>query len=606
MDLQSSFPFQLQFLFSHERYNFSVKKFYKEMKEVDFETPVFELLENIHVKILFHSSNKNSRLYMYGLDSVTEDRVDIDEDGEIYLRPSSEAVTLYETNDYPLIPAPYLLKVVVEEEVFYAPFFIRSKQVSFEQLELMKKELEETMKGLAYDFIRRVYAASSEEQQVVLPPLLLKKFMTLNKQYPYVMAALTDLYQKINFRIQKVYHWVREEQSRTLDHISIRSVSEQSKNPGFIKTPHRQVNFNLPENQWVKGIIRNVLQVLDEIVNMMGVHRMRVQNEMDELSRFLYQESTKKMYQEKKKELATIDEYNDQVNQMRSGFQMIINAPWYQEVDIKSYSHIPHVLTSDSRYRALYQLHRDLNDEEIEISMDPVYTFQWKRTEKLYEMWGFISILKVLRDFFHFQPQTGWIYSKNRFEENYIIPNLQPGERIELTKDEWRLNLVYDGQLPLVASQTNEKEHPLWMGKNNRPDTRLDFYKRDTYAGSLLIDFKYRPIKNFWLDSLRDSIKRIKEMDQLIAYSRDSRSDYLFGSGQTGRLIRQHTDPRPVLSAWAIYAEIKKNQRTSHNIAEERIQIIPLNPGDDLSLIVSNLEEVFQKVSGRFDFVFRN
>ncbi|NGQ97508.1 DUF2357 domain-containing protein [Brevibacillus sp. SYP-B805] len=603
MDLQSNLPFQLWFLFNQEKYNFSVQTFYTEIKGEEFDRPVFELLENIPVKILFNSPYKNSRLYMYGLDAVIEDRVDIDEDGEIYLRPSSEEVTLYDINYYPFIPAPYLLRVVVEEKTYYAPFLIKSKQVSFEQLELMKKELEEVMKGLAYDLIRRVYAASPEEQQVVLPPPLLKKFMALNKHYPYVMAALTDLYEKINFRIQKGYRWIREEQATTLDQISIRSVFGQTKNPGFIKAPHREVNYNLPENQWIKGIIRNVLTVLDDFINMMAAHRVQVQKEMEELSHFKHQESNRRMYLEKENELATITEYNDRVNQMRRGFQMIANAPWYQEVDIKSLSHIPHVLTTDSRYRALYQLHRDLNDEQIEIAMHPVYTFQWKRTEKLYEMWGFIKILKVLKDSFHFQPRTGWIYSRNSFGENYIIPNLPAGERIELTNDEWRLNLVYDGQLPLSASQTSEREIPLSMGKNNRPDTRIDFYRNDTYAGSLLIDFKYRPIRNFWVHSTRDSLGRKKEMDQLIAYVRDSRSDFLYG--EKGKVIRQF-DPRPVIEAWAIYAEVKENQRTSHYIEEDRIKIIPFNPGDDLSIITDNFEEVFQKVRDKFDLVFND
>lgn len=602
MDSRSKVPFRLQLLFDQERYNQTIDTFHEELKEEHFEQPIFRLMENIPVRILFDSPYKDSRLYMYGLDAVPSHRVEFDENGEIYMRPSSEVVSLYSISDYPLIPGTYLLRVEVEEKTYYAPFAIDSKQVTGEQLQQMRQELEEMMKGLTFDFVHRVYAASPQEKRhSVLPPPLLKKFMILDRHYPYLMSALADLYDRSNFRIQKSYRWTREEQATTLDHVSLRSIYGQAKLPGFVKTPEREVNYNLPENQWIKRIIHRISLFFDEFVEMMAQHRLQVQDEIEELRRYQHQERTSKMLLEKEKELATIEQYIERVDQMERGLNMIASSAWYHEVEMKPLTHIPHVLAADSRYRALYQLYRELHDDRLHISMHPMYTFQWKRTEKLYEMWGFTRILRLLVDHFGFLPRSGWIYSHSQdlSSEDYVIPILPAGERIELVNGDWRLNLVYDGQLPLSTNGTSERDLPLSMGKNNRPDTRIDFYMEEIYAGSLLIDFKYRPVKNFWVQSIVGSQQRYREMDQLIAYVRDSRSNFLYG--EKGEMFRQMFDPRPVHEAWAIYAEAREHQRTSHFIEGERLRIIPFNPGDEPQEIANHMENVFNSVKQKME-----
>jgi len=599
----SEATFRLQLLFDQERYNQTVTTFHDRISEEDYARPVFRLLENVPVRLLFDAPDKTSRLYMYGLDEVPGDRVEVDEDGELYLKPSAEPVALHSFGDYPLIPGTYLLRVVSGERTFLAPFLIESKQVSGSQLEQMKQELEEIMKGLTFDLVHRLYAAAPEERGQVLPPPLLRKFMILDRHYPTLMSALTDLYDRVNHRIRKSYRWTPEERATALDQVSIRSLYGQSRLPGYVRTPHREVDHDLPENQWVKRMISRLASFFDEFVQNLQLHRQQIELEIEELLPYQqFQERSASAINEKRKELDTIDGYIGRVDQMRRGLRLITSAAWYQEVEMKPRVHIPHVLATDSRYRALYQLYRELSEDQLQVTLHPMYNFQWKRTEKLYEMWGFTRILKALVDHAGFRPISGWIYDHRATSDAYIVPVLPPGERIVLVRGEWRLNLVYDGQLPLVLGDTSERELPLSLGKNNRPDTRIDYYLHDIYAGSLLVDFKYRPIRNFWVEAKRNSRQRLREMDQLIAYVRDSRSEHLYGDRGKGlRLF----DPRPVLEAWAIYAETREHERASYYIEDERIRLIPFNPGDDIRMIVRMLDDVLQQVKEKFDWVYQ-
>lgn len=511
----------------NNKFQNKVELFYTHEDVLDEEMS-FELTENKFLSIQFQATDKNARLYMYGLDSLSDEKLEVDEEGEVYLSPSMTPVELYAKDYYPLIPGKYLAKIITMESSYFLPFWVRSKQVTEDQLEIMKTDLEETLTGLAIDFVKKIYSAADNTTKA-LPPQLLRQFMTIKKHYPLVMAALTDIYKTANYRIRKEYRWTREDRARQIDHVTVRTLQTRSFNKGQLRTPFSAIDYDLPENRWVKFIIRNVLTLLDQFVESLDSYNERLAQDLKLLEPYrIIQESTRREIIEKEKVYTFLEEYRQLVHRMRIGFQMIVHAPWYREITNKTFTHIPHNLLSDSRYRALYQLHRDLKEEEIEIFIDPSLIYQWKRTDKLYEIWGFIHILKILFEF-GFQPKSGWFYDRLGQDSALLIPYLPSGEQITITRDDIRIHYVYDGVLPLASNHTNICNSPLYMGKHNRPDARMDFYKKDVFVGSLIIDFKYRPMNNFWKNALHNSIMRPREMEQLIAYKRDSNSKYLYG-----------------------------------------------------------------------------
>ncbi|HEY2494853.1 MAG TPA: DUF2357 domain-containing protein [Paenibacillus sp.] len=562
------------------------------------EVMSFELMENKLLSILFQANDKNARLYMYGLESLSDEKLEIDENGDVYLKPSVTPIALYAKDYYPLIPGTYLAKVITGGSIYYLPFNVRPKQVTKDQLELMKRDLEYTLRGLAIDFVKNVYSAA-DNQNKALPPQLLRQFMTIKRHFPSVMAALTDIYKKANYRIKKEYRWTRENRARRIDHVTVRTIQTKSFHEGQLRTPFNTVDYDLPENRWVKFIIRNVLVLLEQFGDSLIFYQNRVIHELEELQRFQYQESTRREIVEKKRVSLLLEDYWQFVHRIKSGFLMVVHAPWYQEITNKTFTHIPHNLLSDSRYRALFQLHRDLKEEEIEVYIDPTVSYQWKRTDKLYEMWGFIQILKLLNKL-GFQPKSGWLYDSLVEEKSLLIPYLPSGEQIVMLKGDLRIHYVYDGVLPITASGTGIERAPLYMGKNNRPDARIDYYKQEVYVGSLIIDFKYRPVSNFWQNTNYSLMSRPKEMEQLIAYKRDSNSKYLYGE-EEGRRFREMYSPRPVREVWALYAEAKDRLQKHLFLSEDSIHIFPMNPGQDFTELQGQLQTQIDIMDGLLD-----
>ncbi|MBM7565258.1 DUF2357 domain-containing protein [Paenibacillus sacheonensis] len=566
----------------------SVHDFYTSEAVIEYN-PSFELVENKYVSILFNTRDKNARLYMYGLESLEDDRLEYDESGDVYLKPSNTPLALYFKDYYPLIPGTYLATLVADGERYYIPFIVHAKQLTNNELELMKKELEATVRGLAIDFVKKVYNASDSATKAI-PPQLLRHFMIIKKHYPSVMAALTDIFNKANFKTRKQYRWTNENRSNKVDQVTMRALQTKSGYDGHLLTPYSAIDYDLPENRWVKFIVRNVLSLLDQFDESLRSYKVKLSQEIVDLRIYAsFQESTRRELSEKERVIVLLENYAQLVHRMKIGFQMINHAPWFDEITYKPFTHIPHNLLLDSRYRALYQLHRDIKEEEVEISLDPSFTYQWKRTDKLYEMWGYLHLLKLLCQI-GFEPKSGWMYDNLKGDELFLIPHMASGERIILTKNDLSIQFVYDGVIPLAGSATNLEGTPLYMGKNNRPDGRLDFYQQNVYVGSLIVDFKYRPVSNFWVNSKHNSITRQKEMEQLIAYKRDSNSRFLYGEGQRAKNFRETFSPRPVREVWAIYAEPRMEYRNQSFIHDDSIRIIPMNPGQNFDEIIANLQ----------------
>jgi hypothetical protein len=255
---------------------------------------------------------------------------------------------------------------------------------------------------------------------------------------------------------------------------------------------------------------------------------------------------------------------------------------------------IPYVLSKDSRYRSIYVLYQELQDEELEITLDTQYSFQWKRTDKLYEMWCYVELLGVLEEKLDYKPVRGWIYDMYYNEEKVLIPSLPSGERVILEKDGLELHLIYDGFIPLSSKETAPFLQPLYMRQQfNRPDGRLDVYKNGTYYGTVMMDFKYRPKHNFWKNDKINTITRTREMKQLIGYS-DARSNYLYGTHRHHSAAFQRLSP--VAEVWAFYPVKEGRLERVTTSPDHNIRLIPFSPGADQEHVAHELERILEQL----------
>lgn len=183
----------------------------------------------------------------------------------------------------------------------------------------------------------------------------------------------------------------------------------------------------------------------------------------------------------------------------------------------------------DTRYNTLYQMYLELKQENFRIEFDPEFSYTWKRSSYLYEMWCYFKIIHLLSKQYEMnEPNLTDIFSGK-----ILFPFLDVGTSIEFTNNDVKLKVVFDKPLVFENKKTDINA-PLYVAKtqeysrmHNRPDILIYVYdaKNGWYLGSIVLECKYRKIYSFW----NESSGQRSSLGQLQAYYNNTRSEYLFG-----------------------------------------------------------------------------
>lgn len=586
MDIHTDIPFDLYFKQSNE----VIKpiQYFKNETSISEESYI-ELIENKELYVTFFSKDKEAKFFFEGLESLPERDVEL-EDGVAYLPSSSEPVVILKNDYYPLIPGMYLIRVELNSNSYYAMVKIIPNQITNQQWILMKDQVEEHLVGLSQDLIKRKLGVGNHSRNLI-PTNQMLQFLIIKKHYALVTPAIIDLNKKANYKIKKIYKMVPIERAKIVDEKSYIHRLRFPENQSEIKAPIHVFNYDLPENRWLKLIVKNIIDFLIEFNTALSHHLEITKIEISSLNSFaIYQESTRNVIKEKKEVLNYLETTYKTSRKMMNTFQILSYSSWYLEVNEHEKSPLPHVMNLDSRYRSIYQLYRELNHENAELKLDPAYALQWKRTDKLYEVWGFIQIINILKEKLDFIPVNGWIYSAN-FLEKSIIPILSSNTAVEFEKESVKLRLVYDGEIPLVRVETNESTNPIYTtGSNNMPDIRLDIYEENMYMGSLIIDFKYRSKGSIWAKSRINTRAKTTTMTQLISYGISCRSYYLLG----GRVGVTHLNP--VHEVWAIHPTHKEGYSSMESHEDYHLKLIKMSPSHSNSHIIEAMDSAINNI----------
>ncbi|KAB2952263.1 hypothetical protein F9B85_08830 [Heliorestis acidaminivorans] len=532
----------------------AVKDFYEQEKELYQAEASIKILENLNLSLIFYCSDSKARFYMDGLETLPERMVLRDEEGQAYLPPGEQECLLFRYEDYPLIPGYYKITIVTSDRTYHALLQVLPKQMTQAQWESMKEELEKELQELALHLFSKNLGQAIPALKDV-PSRLWFRFMMIQKSHHVIISALNDLYSKANYKVSK---------NRTFD-------------------------YDLPENRWLRRIIRTIEKNLQEFA-------LALQEQEDTVK-------TKRIERNglpgADKRLPIIKNYQEQCIKLLHSFRFIRQAPWFNQVGLNVYSKIPLVMMTDFRYRTLYKLYKDLQKEKVEVALDRTYQYQWKRTDLLYENWGFLKICRALmQEPLNFEVKSGWLFDLNFTNNHLLIPSLPSGTTIILEKDKIKLHLVYDALIPRKSEQTDKYIAPLYIkGTHDRPDGRIDIYKEEIYAGSVLFDFKYRPLKNFWDPQKIDAPNRPGAMRQLLAYGAYCKSPYLMGD--VDDFLRRHIGPVP--EVWAIYPTDYDEVVSSRFYEDYDLRLIKMCPGTDLNHVGLEINQVVKAILYRLD-----
>lgn len=500
--------------------------------------PAAKLTENQDIAIHF-TGPPDFRFTMDGLDVVFVPGAEW-VDGVPYIRPSKspDPVTLFEGKDFPLVPGYYVITVTGRGKSWHSLLEITPKFMGKQSWQDMRDELTDEIKNLSFDFMKRsIHMSPAMEGQLGISMDMLLRFYVMSEESDRVMGVLDELARAANARLVTRKKQIRlagdgREDSRVRrPHIRFR--------PGTQKATvlYTEVTRDVEENCFAKAILLRLEENLSRFMKDIERHAGRISSRQEEL--YPYRKSRE--YKMGQHALFRLDLYYEKAHAMRAGIRRVKQAPWFLEAAGPVPAKIPMNVFRDPRYSVLYRLYRNMEQPRDALEISDFYQFQWKRTDKLYELWCFLQFLKAL-------SARGWEMGQGpavvKEEGRYRLSSLEAGTEITMRRGNLYLRLVYDGQVPASAGDT-ALSHPLYTNTGHRqPDLRLDFYKDGRYGGSLIADFKYRDIYNLWQDTARSHGIRT----QFNSY-RDMHTKYYRMLSEAESL----RDSRPVKEVWAVF-----------------------------------------------------
>lgn len=524
--------------------------------------PGLTFTENQDIYIRFDAP-RGFRFTMDGLDVVTipgEER----ENGQTYIAPfrrQDQPLLLFEGQDFPLVPGYYVLTVEGGGRSWYGLMEITPKYMGKQSWQDMRDELTDEIRTLSFDFMKKnIHISKALEGALGLNASMLLRFYTISSESSVVLSVLDELSHTANARMVLRLKQIRQEEGRRPDpHIRPQHVKER---PGAERMPalRTEITRDVEENRFAKSILLALDHILQQFLEEIDGPIRRLEEKQAELRKYTWGLE----YKTGEKALSRLSLYRRRARRIKDSISRVSRAPWFEEAGTATEGEVPMTVFMDPRYSVLYRLYKNLSDPAQSLDVSSFYQFQWKRTDKLYEMWSFLQFIKAL-------TAKGWELEEGisviREEGRYRLSSLESGTEIKLKRDGEEVHLIYDGILPASSSDTDRKDHPLYTNNPHRqPDLRLDYYKGGLYYGSLVADFKYRDILFLWQDETRSaSLRR-----QFNAY-RDMNTRFYRDLDETASL----RDSRPVKEVWAVFPrEIPGKSDEDYSL-----RFIPLAPG---------------------------
>lgn len=518
------------------------------------------LTENQDIFLRFEAP-AGFRFTMDGLDIVTLPGQERESEQTYILPEGKKDILLFAGQDFPLVPGYYVMTVEGAGRAWYGILEINPRYMEKQSWQEMRDELVEEIKTLSFDFMKRnIHISRQLEGALGVNTEMLLRFYTIRDESPVVLNVLDELARTANSRLALRMKHVRTlGDRRTEPHIRPQHFHDRA---GAPTTPalYTEMTWDVAENRFAKALLMKLDQNLFTFIKEIDGHVERLEDRQCEIARF----SRDREYRMGVKALSQFIDYRKRATLLRQSIRRVTLAPWYEETKGEMPETMPMAVFRDPRYSVLYRLYKNLENPFSSLDVSSFYQFQWKRTDKLYEMWGFLRFIKALM-------AKGWELEDGvevlKEEGKYRLASLESGTEIRLKRENAEIRLVYDGIVPGNSADTSRDKAPLYTNNSHRqPDLRMDYYKEGLYYGSLVADFKYRDVLFLWQDENRSySIRK-----QFNAY-RDMNTRFYRDMTEAASL----RDSRPVKEVWAVFPK----EIPGRSDADYSLRFIPLAPG---------------------------
>lgn len=553
---------------------------WKEFSGISYIEDVFARIEeNDEIDLYFNSQDPNARLYFSALECCPIiDRIQA-EDGLVYCTPADEIIKLYRSNtiEFDALRVDTLqISVKCNSKTYVSYLDIIPKQLSPQEWEIMRDDLENEIRGLAQDIVRRNIGIG-DEYSGKIPPSDLYTFLIISKKANAILAALLDIKDRPRYKLQKRYQEVDESENREIDTETVKQYLRKGGINNQLIVPQSEIVYDIPENRILKKIIMAFDEKLNRFISIIETTlRYHLQYSQKAITNHMY----------KAKYIEGLKVYLETAKKLRMISNVIKSAEWFREISNQQTTFIPHSFALDSRYGTLYRTYIEIKKQDFSVKLDPQYSYAWKKSSSLYEMWCYICVCRYFLQTYHMTANSKFddIYIKNQ-----LFPFLESGTKISMENDCAILEIVYDILLPKKSNVTKMYNNPFYMtGDHCRPDICINIYSKKSgwYIGSFVVECKYRKISSFWGNGTWSS------QGQIRAYHDNSKSSLLLG-GAVNKFMNYYA-PRPVLQVIVFSPDDISGRRREDPDSKVHIKIF--RPSPDQSYINSVCDAMLQDI----------
>lgn len=559
---------------------------------------VIEVFERENLYVSFTSNKNDVYLYIDGLDGYDSSNLHLDGEGIPCLAPGTQQFPLYSdvNEDYPLIPGDYMILVKCKREfttLLEATLRIKPNNITEDELNAMRNELNEMVQGLSYDQTRTGQGLKLDGEKGLLPPIVLAEYVLLAHIVKELGITLEDLTRRPDQYLERQYREVKAKLKSKQDAKSYRwllSVQGQRANlavnslmqPNVILGIIDNLSFDTLENRMVLSFCRYVLAQLEFVLKAIRGTITEEQRAIE--TRIPYITLQKSTNNEVRALKAKISRFESMEREMQKGIFLVrkyMDHPmFYGLKPLTSSKHFSLKIQRDWRYKKVLAWWKQLRIQDFRIPKSHEFKMQWKRTDVLYEYWCYVKTIIALEQV-GYTPISGWIYdgSYQRSQE-FLYPVLQEGTLVELVKNSTHLFILFNEKMSRAKRGALNNKRILYMeGTNYKPDIRIDVFESEEYTGSIIVDAKYRKRLNIWNHDRVEEENRPKNMNTLQNYANS---------------LKYIGDSSGVSKALKVIALHPSHGPEIEDIEDTNVSLIQLKPNECLQHYVEYLKRIIE------------
>ncbi|KZK37547.1 hypothetical protein P7266_1342 [Lactococcus cremoris] len=528
-----------------------------------------EIKEFSEINVKFISEEKTDKLYLRELDDFElNNRKDSGED-DLYFLPSQQNIIIYEHNkqDVPLVPGYYFFEVHSLSDKYFSAIKIIPKDLSSLQWENMRDEIESKVRGLSLDFIRRKRTERRNASDKVAPNDTFVKIKNLSEDIPAVLSSLEALKKEAKVKIRKDYSWKNNGSKAQIDFKTIKMMQKNPDRKGQLYSANRFLDYDTEENQWLKFILTHILrfsktsiEYLDrilEVINKNFEKEVRFSNYRSQANNTFINST----HNHRKLEI-------EKLRKQLFSFYIYVNdflgEKYFSSVSNRKSIFLPKTLVLSPKYNIVYKMYLKNIRTSNALHLDDSYNYFWRKTDLLYEIWTYIKTIDSLIEM-GFVPESGWIFDYDSWVEP--LPFLEDGTKVKMSRETTSVSVVFNEVLK-GQSFRNTLDNPLKTSSNRKkPDIRIDLFDEQKYAGSIILDAKYKKLIN-----IISSRYNTSSLNQLRSYRNDPFSSII----DIPDYLLSHI--KPVASVFAIYP-ISEGKSSPKDFDEQQLFFSELRPG---------------------------